>query len=89
MFTLCSVFVCGMTDSDRVIPFYSLRLRDLVHPKALLVVRCGACRTEREVPVIPVLARRGPNFSVRDLERVFSCTACSQQGFAMVRVVWF
>ena len=71
-----------------MIPFYSLRLADLVHPKGILVVRCGACRTEREVPKIPVLARRGPNYGVRELERVFTCSACSRRGFAMVHVVW-
>ena len=77
-----------MADSDRVIPFYSLTLGDLVHPRAVLVVHCQACRTEREVQVVPVLARRGPAFGVRDLEKVFTCSACSRRGFAMVRVVW-
>lgn len=89
MFLLCSELRLAMAGSNRVIPFYSLGLRDLVYPKAVLVVRCGTCQTKRDVRVIPVLAQRGPDYGVLDLEKVFACSACLRRGFAIVRVVWF
>lgn len=72
----------------KIIPFYSLRLADLVSEKAVIVLQCRACRREGRLDVIPVLARRGPNFGVRELEGVVTCAECGRKGFAMVRVEW-
>jgi hypothetical protein len=73
---------------DRVIPFYSLTLGDLVYPKAALIVWCGSCRREARLDVIPVLAKRGPAFGVRELDKVLTCAGCGRKGFANVRVEW-
>ena len=71
------------------IPFYSLRLRHLVNAKANLVITCGACRRSGSLDPIALLAARGPEFGVRDLERALKCQACGRRGFANVRVEWF
>ena len=71
---------------DRIIPFYSLALPDLVHPKAVLIVWCGACRREARLEVIPLLGRLGHRQGVRDLNKALTCSACSRKGFANVRV---
>lgn len=75
-------------DAGQVIPFYSLKLRNLVEVRALLVVWCSACRSERRVDPVPVIGRRGPDFGVRDLEKVFTCSRCGRKGFGSVRVEW-
>lgn len=82
----------GMPDeprTDRVIPFYSLKLSDLVYPKAGLVVWCGACRREARLQVVPLIGKRGPDYGVRDLGKALTCGACGRRGFANVRVEWF
>ena len=65
---------------DRVSPFYNLVLANLVYPKAVLIVWCSACRREGRLHVVPVLAKRGPQYSVRDLRRSLTCNACGKRG---------
>ena len=74
--------------STRIIPFYSLRLGDLVSARAEILCWCGACRKERRVGVIPVLAKFGPGHGVRELEKTFTCPHCKRTGFGSVRVEW-
>lgn len=71
-----------------VVPFYSLRLGDLVHAKAVLAISCGACLREGHLDILPLLASRGPGMGVKELERVVTCTQCRRKGFALVRVEW-
>jgi hypothetical protein len=73
------------TDDDT---FYSLRLRDLVHAKAILIITCGAIRRSGSLDPIALLASRGREFGVRDLERARKCQACGRRGFAHIRVEW-
>jgi hypothetical protein len=70
------------------IPFYSLRLRNLVHAKARIMVVCGACRRTGTLDPIAVLAAKGPKYGVKDLEKALRCEGCGQKGFAHVRVEW-
>jgi len=64
----------GMPPPDdaatRIIPFYSLRLGDLVVPRATLVIQCRACSRVSRVSIIPVLSKFGHRYGVRDLEQV-------------------
>lgn len=77
-----------MSSPPTLVPFYSLTLGHLIHPKADLIVWCGACRRTGRLEVLPVLAQRGPAFGVRDLEKVLTCGRCDRRGFATVRVEW-
>lgn len=72
----------------RVIPFYSLRLGDLVIPRGILIIQCRACYKVARVPVVPVIIRFGHKFGVRDLERVHVCTACKMKAHGVVSVEW-
>lgn len=74
--------------AQRVIPFYSLRLGDLVIPRAVIVMQCRACYRRDRVPVVPVLARFGPKYGVRDLERVHVCRGCHAKAHGVVSVEW-
>lgn len=69
-------------------PFYSLTLAHLVRPQAVLTVSCGACRRTAEVDVLPLLARLGPGYGVRELERRLTCENCKRRGWSMVTVTW-
>jgi hypothetical protein len=71
-----------------VIPFYSLHLRHIVFSKANIIVSCGACRRTGTLDPIMVLAAKGPEFGVRDLERALRCDGCGRRGFARVHVEW-
>ena len=73
---------------QRVIPFYSLRLGDLVIPRAVIVIQCRACYWLDRVAVVPVLAKFGPKYGVRDLERVHVCRGCQAKAHGVVSVEW-
>ena len=75
-------------DPHTVIPFYSLCLGDLVVPRGILIIQCRACYTVARVPVVPVLAKFGPRYGVRDLERVHVCAACKAKAHGFVTVEW-
>ena len=62
------------------LPFYSLRLRHLVTCKASVIVSCGACRRTGTLDPIALLAARGSEFGVRDLERALRCDAMAAAG---------
>jgi hypothetical protein len=70
------------------IPFYSLRLRHLVISKAALIIVCGACRRTGTLDPVAILAAKGPEYGIRDLERALRCEGCGRRGFANVRVEW-
>lgn len=74
--------------ATRIIPFYSLRLGDLVVPRAILVMQCKACRRVSRVAVVPVLAKFGHRYGVRDLERVHVCAGCAMRAHGSVTVEW-
>ncbi len=71
-----------------IIPFYALRLRHLIEPKAKLIVHCGACRKSVDADVLPILHKLGPEYGVKECEKRLTCSSCGQKGWAHVRVEW-
>jgi hypothetical protein len=79
-----------MPDERHVtLPFYALRLKNLVDPKARLVVMCKACRRSGRAEVLPLVHKLGPEFGVKDCELRLVCSHCHQKGWASVTVEWF
>lgn len=76
-------------DPHTVIPFYSLRLRHVVAAKGRIVVWCRACRRTGYLDPVDVIALRGPELGVRDLDKLLRCDGCGRKGFADVRMDWF
>ena len=79
----------GMTGPPLpVIPFYSLTLGNLVAARAVLLAARGACSRQASMDVMPLLARLGPRFGVRDLERRLKRDRCGRKRLTTVRVEW-
>jgi hypothetical protein len=75
-------------NNRKVLPFYALRLENLVRPRADLTVSCKTCGHEAVFPVIPVLIARGAKASMKDLERAFRCENCKIRGHVFIGVKW-
>ena len=76
------------SSATRVIPFYSLRLGDLVVSRGTLIIHCHACSHVARVPVIPVLSKFGHRYGVKELERVHVCNRCQAKAHGFVTVDW-
>lgn len=71
-----------------VIPFYALRLRHLVLPKAKLHAECIGCGRRGVLSVLEAAFKHGPEANVRDLEKVLRCRGCGKAGLVNVTVRW-
>jgi ribosomal protein S27AE len=79
-----------MPEERKVLPFYSSRLRDLVQPRAKLVLTCGACGHVGELDALLLMARPlvGPDEQVRDLQKRFRfrCGKCQMRDWVRLEV---
>lgn len=71
-----------------VLPFYAVRLENLIAPKAVLIVRCGFCSHESELDVIALACRHGPTTQLRALERKLRCRQCLMGGCGTFLLNW-
>ena len=73
--------------SRRVMLFYSLRLADLITPKATLVVTCGACRRSSSLDVVSLARSRGPITGIKGIERGLRCAGCCHKEWASIDAI--
>lgn len=71
-----------------VVPIYTLQIRDMVRPRAMLHCVCTVCRQRAELDPVELLAKVGPNARLRDLDDRLTCRACGAKAAASVRVEW-
>ncbi len=71
-----------------LIPFYALRVRDLIRPLADVEVTCQACRHSARIEVIALLASAGPEINVRQLEKRLRCESCQMRGWVTIGLHW-
>lgn len=72
----------------RLLPFYTIRLRDLVRPVAVVTVVCAACRHRAVVDPLTLAATKGPDATLRQLEPVLRCGHCGMKGWVHVELDW-
>jgi hypothetical protein len=63
-------------------------LRHLVTPKAAAIIIYGTCHRVGRLDPVDLLAARGSDFGVKNLEAALRCDGCGRRGFAQVRVEW-
>jgi hypothetical protein len=73
----------------KIIPFYALRLRDLITAKASLRVQCGFCATESELDVVALVWKLGPDADIRGIEKRLRCLKCRERGHSFMSLTWF
>ncbi|MGR0188020.1 hypothetical protein [Azospirillum aestuarii] len=78
----------GIIPGSRLLPFYTIRLRDLMRPVAVLTVVCEACRHRLAVDPFAFAAAKGPDATLRQLERVLRCGHCGMKGWVRFELDW-
>lgn len=72
----------------KVLPFYNLRLRYLVRPRARLWIYCYPCKAEREADIPELIGRLGPDAGIAEVQKkTFRCRTC-RGTFTRLRVEW-
>ena len=78
----------GERKKNTVLPFYSIRLRDMVRPVAVLTVVCEACKRKTEVDPFEFAAKQGPDANLRQLAPLLRCGQCGMKGWVRFEVEW-
>jgi hypothetical protein len=73
----------------KIIPFYALRLRNLITAKASLRVQCRFCATESELDVVALVWKLGPDADIRGIEKRLRCQKCRERGHSFLSLTWF
>ncbi|HEX6957574.1 MAG TPA: hypothetical protein VF194_06260 [Ferrovibrio sp.] len=75
-----------MADTPKRIPFYAIRLADLLdRPDMALVAECWRCGHAARLDPVALAAARGENESLRWLEPKLRCKACGSRA-ALFRI---
>lgn len=61
-------------------PFYTIRLRDLARPVAVLAVVCEACQHKAKADPFAVAAFTGSDANPRRLNPLLRCAQCGMKG---------
>ena len=64
-----------------ILPFYALRLRDLVQPVAVLTVVCESRRHRAAADPFAFAAAKGPDTNLSQLAKVLRCEQCGMKGW--------
>jgi len=75
-------------NTGKILPFYSIRLRDLVRPVAVLTVICEACKHRSEVDPFAYAASKGPDANLSELGKYLRCAECGMKGWVRFEVEW-
>lgn len=75
-------------NNGTVLPFYTIRLRDLVRPVAVLTVVCEACQHKARADPFAMAASAGPDANLRRLAPLLRCAHCGMKGWVRFEIEW-
>jgi hypothetical protein len=70
------------TKNKSVIPFYTLRLGDLIRPRARLIATCGFCGRASTLDAVGLAYAEGPRTLLKSVEARLRCRGCAARGWS-------
>ena len=73
---------------NNVLPFYAVRLRDLIAPRAVIEARCKICGQRGELDPCDLLASSQASEQLRHVAERLTCKGCGIRGEAFIALRW-
>jgi hypothetical protein len=73
---------------NAVLPFYAVRIRDLIAPRAVIEAQCKICWQRGELDPCDLLASSGANEQIGNVAQRLTCKGCGIRGEAFISLQW-
>ncbi|MFT2093125.1 hypothetical protein ACMS1Z_00350 [Acidiphilium multivorum] len=73
---------------NTILPFYAVRIRDLIAPRAVIEAQCKICRQRGELDPCDLLASSKADEQLRHVAERLTCKGCGIRGEAFIALRW-